>query len=63
MEQIIKFSKEELGAIETIASIECNGITCVNCPLNVTNIPYSQKERGCFRNMSNDLLRANVQEE
>ena len=63
MKQVIKFSKEELKAFETIASIECNGINCCNCPLNINNIPYSWVERGCYRNLSTDLLRANAQEE
>lgn len=61
MKQIIKFSKEEVGALETIASIECSGISCSNCPLNVENIPYSHAERGCYRTMAHDILRANEQ--
>lgn len=55
MKTVVKFSKEELEAFKTIASIRCTGITCISCPLSLSNMWSTDKV--CYRNISNDLLR------
>lgn len=63
MEQIIKFSKEDIKAIEAVASISCCGLSCSNCPINIANIPYSLTTGGCYKILANALLRVNEQKE
>lgn len=58
MKSKVLFSAEELKAIKTIASIQCGGITCINCPLNLENIRTNKYHNGtgCFRNTASDIV-------
>lgn len=66
MEQVtevrVKFSKEEMEAIKTIANIECNDVRCSECPLALSketslNSSFNPHIKlgfrtGCFRNIA-----------
>lgn len=56
------FNKEELQAFKKLASIDCNGIACNNCPLNLQRRFHPNgKMIGCIRNISREIV--NEQEE
>lgn len=64
MKQIIKFSKEEMGAIKTIAGIECGNISCAGCPLSLSKrFSLSTPDCGCFRNMALSIVAHEKEEE
>lgn len=63
MIHVVKLSKEELGAIKTVASIKCVGISCSNCPLNLKNIPNIWTDSGgCFKNIACDIVAEHEEE-
>lgn len=51
------FNSEELQAFKKLASIDCHGIACCNCPLNLERRFHPNgKMIGCIRNISKGIV-------
>lgn len=52
----IQFSKKEIEAIKVLSDIDCKGINCGECPLNVGKGGWEPCIRTELRMLKNDLV-------